>query len=308
MSSSAQILTIDVEEYFQVNAFERHVGRSRWDEMPSRVAASVDLLLERLASYGSTATFFTLGWVAAKHPEVPRRIVAAGHEIAAHGWWHRRVPSLSKDQFRDEVRRTRDILEDLTGTPCLGHRAPSFSLLPGHEWAYDVLIEEGYVYDSSVFPIRRRNYGNPAARTVPHVIEREFGRILELPLATTRIAGVRCPGAGGAYLRLLPFGITRRTAREHAERGEAGTFYVHPWEVDPDQPRLPVPWLRRLRHYGRLERMLPRLERLLGEFSFVSVRERYGDTLAAWADARPETPPAADGFSAPLSAAANVNA
>lgn len=277
--TTPHVFSVDVEEYFQVNAFDGVVSRERWDELPSRVEASVHTLLELLDGYDAKGTFFTLGWIADRHPHVVRAIADAGHEIASHGWWHRRVVTLTRDQFRDEVRDSRLLLEDVTGTPVVGYRAPSFSILPRVEWAYDVLLEEGYRYDSSVFPIRRRDYGNPHATPHAHVVRRPGGEILELPMATTRIAGVRVPGAGGAYLRLLPFWITRRTLRESARRGESAVLYVHPWEVDPEQPRLEVRRLVRLRHYSRLDRTLPRLRSLLDEFHFVSVAERYGEEL-----------------------------
>ena len=160
-SPTPQAFSVDVEEYFQVSAFEEVLTREEWEAMPSRVGRSVETLLEMMARHSTTGTFFILGWVAQKHPDIPRRIAGAGHEIASHGWWHRRVPTLAPEEFRREVRDSRRILEDLTGKRVLGFRAPSFSLLAGQEWAYDVLIEEGYVYDSSVFPIRRPNYGNP---------------------------------------------------------------------------------------------------------------------------------------------------
>lgn len=270
-----QVLSVDVEEYFHVSAFDGYISRESWSDLPSRVEASVDRLLALMDDHGARATFFTLGWVADRQPDIPRKIVAAGHEIASHGWWHKRVVTLTRDQFRQEVSRSRALLEDLTGERVLGYRAPSFSILPRVEWAYDVLVEEGYLYDSSVFPIRRRDYGNPGANPRPHVVDREGGRLLELPLATTELAGIRFPGAGGAYLRLLPFRVTRRTAREHAARGESGIFYVHPWEIDPGQPRLDVPLAARVRQYGRLGSMYERLDRLLGEFRFASISDCY---------------------------------
>lgn len=278
--ATPHLFTVDVEEYFQVNAFDGFVSRQRWDELPSRVRGSVDRLLGLLDEYGVRGTFFTLGWIADRHPEVVRAIADAGHEIASHGWWHRRVVTLTREQFREEARNSKLLLEDVTGAPVLGYRAPSFSILPRVAWAYDVLLEEGYRYDSSVFPIRRRDYGNPNATPHAHVVERPTGSILELPLATTRIVGVRVPGAGGAYLRMLPFWITTRALRESAKRGESAVLYVHPWEIDPDQPRLDVWGLARFRHYSRLDRTLPRLRRLLDEFRFVPVAERYGEELS----------------------------
>ncbi|MDX1394149.1 MAG: DUF3473 domain-containing protein [Gemmatimonadota bacterium] len=274
-----QAFSVDVEEYFQVSAFEEVLTRDEWAAMPSRLGRSVDSLLDMMAAHSATGTFFILGWVADRHPDIPRLIAEAGHEIASHGWWHRRLPTLTPEEFRREVRDSRRILEDLTGKQVLGFRAPSFSLLAGQEWAYDVLIEEEYLYDSSVFPIRRPDYGNPRARPFVHVVERDAGTIVEIPLATRVVAGMRVPGAGGAYLRLLPFALTRGTALECVREGRSGVFYTHPWEIDEEQPRLEVPPLTRLRHYGRLDRTAPRLERLFAEFDFRSIAECYGELL-----------------------------
>lgn len=264
------IFTVDVEEYFHVGAFESVVSRKDWNSFPSRIDASIDLLLDLLARHGATGTFFTLGWIADHHPRVVRRIAQAGHEIASHGYWHRRVDSLAPEEFRQDVRASRAVLEDVCGTRVSGFRAPNFSIRPGCEWAFDVLLEEGYRYDSSLFPIRRPGYGYRAAPIVPHLIHRTSGSLCELPLATTALYGARIPAAGGAYLRHFPFGIIRRCLQEHSESGIPATFYLHPWELDPDQPRLPVNWITKGRHYGGLTRTLPRLEQLLAEFPFVS--------------------------------------
>lgn len=281
MSATPQVLTVDVEDYFHVNAFDGQISRERWSSLPSRVEGAVDRLLGLMDEQGAGGTFFTLGWVAERHPGLVKRIAAAGHELASHGWWHKRVVTLTADQFRREASRSRKLLEDLSGTPVVGFRAPSFSILPRVDWAYDVLLEEGYLYDSSVFPIRRRDYGNPKADPRPHVVERAGGRLLELPMATTELAGLRLPSAGGAYLRLLPLGLTRRALREHVRRGESGVFYLHPWEIDPDQPRFDVPMTTRIRHYGGLKRMYGRLQRLLSEFSFDSISRCYAEAIEA---------------------------
>ena len=265
--------TIDVEEYFQVKALEAVVSRDQWLTHPSRVGRSVDQLLASLARSGATGTFFTLGWLAKYRPEVVRSIAAAGHEIASHGFAHERVTSLSARAFREDVRSSKKALEDLTGRIVLGYRAPSFSIIPGYEWAFDVLIEEGYRYDSSLFPIRRRGYGYPAAQGTAHMIQRASGRLAEFPLATTRILSYPVPAAGGGYLRQLPFGITRRAFREATERSEPAVFYIHPWEIDPDQPRLPVYGFNRMRHYRGLSGTLSRVERLLAEFRFGTIAE-----------------------------------
>jgi polysaccharide deacetylase family protein (PEP-CTERM system associated) len=271
-----QVFTVDVEEYFHVTAFESVVARETWDGFPSRVEPCVDQILDLLAAAGATGTFFTLGWLAERRPGLVRRIAAAGHEIASHSWWHRRVTTLDAPSFREDARRSKDVLEQISGARVFGYRAPSFSIVPRTEWALDVLRDIGYVYDSSLFPIRRPGYGFPSAPAGPHVRRGPAGDLLELPLATTAWAGLRLPAAGGAYLRQLPLGLVRRAFREHAARGASGVFYVHPWELDPEQPRLDVSWLTRLRHYRGLARTRARIAALLAEFRWSSIARRYG--------------------------------
>lgn len=290
------VFTVDVEDYFQVYAFERHVDRARWDSFPSRVARNVDVILDLLARHGATATFFTLGWVADKHPEVVRRIVDCGHEIASHGWWHRKVTDLTVAEFREDVLRSRCILEQVSGQQVVGFRAPSFSIVPGCEWAFDALLEAGYRYDSSLFPIRRMNYGYPKTPPIPHLIHRPGGALIEFPLTTTRIARREIPAAGGGYFRHFPYAITRRAFREQDDANLPGVFYIHPWEVDPEQPRLDVPWLTRVRHYRNIGKTVTRLERLLSEFRFTSIAQRLPEDghapLAAVAAPTPAPTPA----------------
>lgn len=264
--------TVDVEEYFQVSAFEPHVARADWDVLESRVIASVHKLLALLDRHGASGTFFVLGWVAERYPLLVKAIADAGHEIASHGWDHRRVTQQTPDELRESVRRTKVVLESIVGVPVVGFRAPSFSIVPGREWALDVLIEEGYEYDSSLFPITRPGYGYPAGARDPHVLTSAAGSLVELPPTTLRRAGLNLPAAGGGYFRLLPYALPQAAFRDSAKRGVGGMFYVHPWEVDPEQPRLPVSWSARRRHYGGLARTMPRLERLLTEFPFNSVR------------------------------------
>jgi polysaccharide deacetylase family protein (PEP-CTERM system associated) len=274
---TAHHFTVDLEEYFQVSAFERTVSRFEWERFESRVAGQVARLLELLARHEARATFFVLGWVAVRHAELIRTIARAGHEIASHGWDHARVTQQTPLQFADSIRCTKDALEEISGAPVLGFRAPSFSIVPGREWALDVLIEEGYRYDSSLFPVRRPGYGYPSGPPDPHWLERPGGRLAEIPPTTLRWCGMRLPAAGGAYFRLLPYRVVQAAFRQCEHRGVPGTFYIHPWEVDPGQPRLAVPWLTRVRHYGGLRRTTQRLERLLAEFRFTAIR----DTVAA---------------------------
>ena len=270
---TAHHFTVDLEEYFQVSAFETRVARSDWEGFESRVAAQVARLLDLLARHEARATFFALGWVAQRRPDLIRTIASAGHEVASHGWDHARVTHQTPRQFRESIRRTKDLLEEITGAPVLGFRAPSFSIVPGKEWALDVLIEEGYRYDSSLFPVRRPGYGYPNGLAHPHWIERPAGRLAEIPPTTLNWWGLRLPAAGGAYFRLLPYGVVRAALRQCERAGTPGTFYIHPWEIDPAQPRLDVSWLTRLRHYGGLGRTAGRLERLLAEFQFTAVRD-----------------------------------
>ena len=274
--------TVDVEEHFQVSAFEGQVARADWDRLPSRVAANVDRILDLLARHGATGTFFTLGWVAERQAAMVKRISQAGHEMASHGWDHARVTQIGPGEFRDSVRRTKHLLEDLTGRPVIGFRAPSFSIVPGREWALDILVEEGYRYDSSLFPVRRPGgYGYASGGRDPYWLERPAGKLAELPPATLRRFGNNLPAGGGAYFRIFPYGLVRAAIREYGRRGVPAMFYLHPWEVDPDQPRHAVRWSARFRHYTGLTRTLPRLERLLTEFRFTAVADHFERALAA---------------------------
>jgi polysaccharide deacetylase family protein (PEP-CTERM system associated) len=276
------IFSVDLEEYFQVHAFDGIVARDEWDIIPSRVEAPTGRLLDLLERTGNQATFFTLGWVADRHPDLLRRISEAGHEVASHGYGHKRLTEMTPDEFRADLQRSRQSLESATGKPVFGYRAPTFSLVPGTEWAFDILIDEGFAYDSSLFPIRRAGYGFAGAKPEVHEIQRAGGRILEIPMTTTVVAGIRLPAAGGGWFRQLPYGLTRSGFRRCERMGNPGMFYIHPWELDPEQPRIPVPYLQRVRHYRGLRRIESRLERLMSDFSFTSVRERFqlGDQRA----------------------------
>jgi polysaccharide deacetylase family protein (PEP-CTERM system associated) len=268
---TSHFFTVDVEEYFQVRAMESVVSREQWSSHPSRVARSVDILLAALERHGARGTFFVLGWLAKHRPEVVRAIADSGNEVASHGFGHERVPTLGREMFRQDIRSAKESLEDLIGSPVIGYRAPNFSIVPGCEWAFDVLLEEGYLYDSSLFPIRRRGYGYPGAPRAPHLIERACGRLAEFPMATTEILAYAVPAAGGGYLRQFPYSVIRRAFREATARGESATFYIHPWEIDPEQPRVAVSRLNRIRHYRGLDGALGRVDRLLDEFKFSSI-------------------------------------
>ena len=269
----AHYFTVDLEEYFQVAVFKSVVPRADWDRLESRVVRQVVPLLDLLARHDARATFFVVGWLAERHPNLIRAIAHAGHEIASHTWDHARVTDQTPAQFRASVRRTKQVLEPLCGTAVLGFRAPNYSIVPGFEWALDILVEEGYAYDSSLFPVRRPGYGYASATPDPHWIIRSPGRLMEFPPATLRVGGMLLPAAGGAYFRLLPYSLVQAALRQCARRGVPGTFYIHPWEIDPDQPRLAVSRLTRVRHYGGLRRTASRLERLLSEFRFTAIRD-----------------------------------
>ena len=266
--------TVDVEEYFQVVALSPWAPMSTWEGFESRVEPAIDRLLALMARHGARGTFFTVGWVAERHPAMVKRIAAAGHELASHTYDHVRITHQTPDAFRASIRRTKRLLEDLTGAPVLGFRAPSYSIVRGTEWALDLLLEEGHRYDSSLFPVSRSGYGYVGGERDPYWIDRPAGRIAEIPPATWRFAGKTLPAAGGAYFRILPPALVHAALRSSAARGVPGTFYIHPWEWDPGQPRLAVPLLTRIRHYGGQEGVFGRIERLFAAFRFEAIRDR----------------------------------
>jgi len=266
-------LSFDVEDYFQVAALASAVGRSSWESTPRRVERNTGLLLEILASSNTRATFFFLGWVAEREPQLVRRVAAAGHEIACHGYSHRLVYQQTPEEFREETLRSKALLEDQAQVPVLGYRAASYSITRRSLWALDALVEAGFVYDSSIFPVRHDLYGIPEAPRAPHLIRRDSGRLVEFPPSTAQLPGMRLPVAGGGYFRIFPYGITRWAVRRVNAEGLPFIFYLHPWEVDPGQPRVRVGWRSRFRHYTNLDRCEARLRRLLTDFRFVSARE-----------------------------------
>ena len=258
--------TVDVEEYFQVVALAPYAPMAKWESFPTRVEASIDEVLALMARHDALGTFFTVGWVAERHPEMMRRIVAAGHEVASHTYDHLRITHQSREHFRESVRKTKRIIEDITGSAVIGFRAPSFSIVPGCEWALDILIEEGHRYDSSLFPVRRSGYGYPGGARDPYVLTRPVGSLVEFPPVTLDVLGARLPAAGGAYFRILPPALVHAALRSSESRGVPGTFYIHPWEWDPGQPRLAVPVLTRIRHYAGQGGVLGRIQALLTAF------------------------------------------
>jgi polysaccharide deacetylase family protein (PEP-CTERM system associated) len=288
-------MTIDVEDYFQVQAFADHISRESWDAIPRRVERNIDRLLQLFADNEVSATFFSLGWIAERHPRMMRRIADAGHEMASHGYDHTRVHELTPDRFQDDVRRTKAIIEDATARPVLGYRAPTFSLGPRTAWAYAILEQEGYRYSSSIYPIRHDLYGAAAAPREPFPVA--SGRLWEIPLTTRRLFGQNFPCAGGGYFRLLPYWLSRLNLR-HLNAADAPPciFYMHPWEIDAEQP--PVPGIgakTRFRHYTNLKAMPARLERLLRDFRWSRMDHVFGDQVGVTAIDRAAVTPACDG-------------
>ncbi len=277
----AHHFTVDVEEYFHASALASVAPPSSWEALESRVERTTWALIELLTQHGTRGTFFVLGWVAERHPQLVRALAAAGHEVASHGWDHRLITHSGRTEFRQSVRRSRAVLEQLTGSRVEGFRAPSVSIVRGGEWALDVLVEEGYRYDSSLFPVRRRGYGYAAGQTAPHWLARPPGALFEVPPTTLRRAGLTLPAAGGGYFRLLPYGLVRAGLREQERCGQPGTFYIHPWELDDAQPRLPVSRLTRVRHYAGLGCTLGRLETLLREFTFRPIADTLREARVA---------------------------
>lgn len=271
------VFTVDVEEYFQVHAFRDLVLRDEWVCYPSRVEVATERLLQLLDEVDARATFFVLGWIAERHPALVRRIDEAGHEVASHGYGHEQAGELGREAFRRDARRSKELLENVTGREVLGYRAPRFSLQADTRWMLDVLAEEGYRYDSSLVPARMAGGGGyPGAGRWPQIVPTAAGRLLELPLTTARWAGLTLPAAGGAYLRHLPYSLIRSGFRQAEEKGRPGVFYIHPWELDPDQPKIPAPLSVRFRHYRNLDRTEKRVRRVLADFAFTTARERFG--------------------------------
>lgn len=265
-SSMANAMTVDVEEYFQVSAFEQHIDPQRWDNIPSRVERSVERILAMFELCNVRATFFTLGYIAQRHPQLIRRIADAGHEIASHGMRHVRVSTQDKQAFREDVAQARDLLQQISGQAVVGYRAASYSIGRDNLWAHDVLAEAGYTYSSSIYPGHHDRYGMVEAPRFPFRLQRTG--ILEIPVTTLEWAGRRFPCGGGGFFRLYPYALSRWAIRRVNRRdAQPAHFYFHPWEIDPEQPRVPqVDARTRLRHYLNLKHMEPRVRRLLVDF------------------------------------------
>jgi polysaccharide deacetylase family protein (PEP-CTERM system associated) len=282
-------LTVDVEDYYHVSAFERWIPRAAWDGLESRVERSTWKILHILEKAGVRATFFILGWVAKNCPALVRGIRRAGHEIGCHSFWHRLVYEQTPQQFREDLRRACGTLESITGQRILAYRAPSFSIVKRSLWALDVLIEEGIHIDSSIYPTYHPRYGLPGTPLQPHRIHRPTGSLWECPPPVHRIAGYPLAVGGGGYLRLFPYSWTRHWLRKVHRAGRPSVVYLHPWELDPEQPRFAFGRLRTFRHYVNLHRTEERLTRLLGDFQFGTLSEmlasRHGVRFEAVAGA-----------------------
>jgi len=272
-------MTVDVEDYFHVSAFEGVIAPESWSQWPSTVERNTRRLLELFDETGIKATFFVLGWVAEHYPALIREIQQQGHEIASHGYSHRLVYRQSPAVFREETLRSKQLLEDIAQTPVRGYRAASYSITKASLWALDILAELGFQWDSSIFPVYHDRYGMPDSPTRPYRITTAAGAdILEFPLTTARLFGYRMPAAGGGYFRLYPYWLSRWLLERARAQQQTAIFYLHPWEIDAAQPRVPgASRLSRFRHYNNLERCLPRLRRLMRDFKFGTVH----DTLQA---------------------------
>jgi polysaccharide deacetylase family protein (PEP-CTERM system associated) len=272
-------MSVDVEDYFQVSAFAPHIRREDWDSLPCRIERNVDVILGLLDEADARATFFTLGWIAERYPQVVRRIVDNGHELASHGYGHQRASDLTPEQFREDITRAKRILEDLGGVAVRGYRAPSFSINRSNWWAVEELQNAGYVYSSSIYPVKHDHYGMPDAPRFAHRPHGEHG-ILELPPTTLPLMGRNLPAAGGGWFRLLPYSVSRwMLQRVNVEDRAPCMFYFHPWEIDAEQPRPSgLSAKTRFRHYVNLQRMPGRLRRLLTDFEWDRVDRVYLDT------------------------------
>jgi len=273
-------MTVDVEDFFQVSAFESYISRDDWDTQQCRVEKNTDRVLSIFEQHGSKATFFTMGWVAEHYPELIRRIVDNGHELAAHSYWHKRASSQSHQEFREDSLRTKSLLEDISGVEVKGYRAPSYSIGRDNLWALDVLQELGYQYSSSIYPIEHDHYGMREAPRFSFYPNGDEG-LLEVPVSTVEMRGKRFPCGGGGYFRLFPYALSRwAIQRVNQHDNQPSIFYFHPWEIDPEQPRVEgISSKTRFRHYLNLSRMENRLQRLMADFSWGRMDEIFLDKV-----------------------------
>ena len=276
----SNMLTVDVEEWFHILEVDGGYTRDDWTTLESRVEANTDALLELFASAGATGTFFVVGWVASKHPQLVRRIADAGHEIASHSFWHEVVTRHTRASLAEDLGASKKVLEDLSGKPVLGFRAPGGSITNDTAWAFDVIAEAGFSYDASVNPGHSSHGGFATPHFGPHTIRCRSGELAEIPWTTVGFAGRRVPFAGGGYLRLFPYPLIRSCVGVENRAGRPATIYVHPREIDPDQPRMELPWQRRFKYYVGLSSTANKLRALLRDHRFVPIR--------TWLDAHRE--------------------
>ncbi len=274
MTNVNNVLTIDVEDYFQVAALAESIKATDWEKQISRVEQNTIRLLDLFDDKNVKATHFILGWVADRYPNLVKEIKKRGHEVASHGYSHQLIYSQSIDVFKQETLRSKSLLEDITGEEVLGYRAASYSITKKSLWALDILAEAGFKYDSSIFPIHHDRYGIPDSPTKPHILKTPSGaQLIEYPLSTAQFLGQTIPIAGGGYFRLYPYWLSRFFYRKRVKNRDPFVFYLHPWEVDPEQPRVEVSWFSKFRHYNNLDKCEYRLNKLLSEFNFVTMHE-----------------------------------
>ncbi len=277
-------MTIDVEDYFQVSAFAPYIPRSDWNARECRVERNINAILEMLDNHTTKATFFTLGWIAERYPQLVRQIVEQGHELASHGHGHERASEQSEDTFYDDIKLAKQILEDISGTVVNGYRAPSFSIGKTNLWAYDCLERAGYRYSSSIYPIAHDHYGMPDSPRFSYPVR---PGLLEIPITTLRMLNRNLPSSGGGYFRLLPYPVSRwMINRVNVQDGEPGIFYFHPWEIDTEQPRIAgINPKTRFRHYVNIRHMRARLNQLLKDFDWGRMDQIFLDRISPQADA-----------------------
>lgn len=275
-STITNALTIDVEDYFQVSAFAPHIARSEWNTRECRVERNINCILEMLARRDTKATFFTLGWIAERYPQLVRQIVKEGHELASHGYGHERASDQTEEAFFADIHLAKIVLEDVAGRAVNGYRAPSFSIGTGNLWAFDCLARAGYRYSSSIYPIRHDHYGTPDSPRFAYEVR---PGLLEIPITTLRVLNRNLPSSGGGYFRLLPYAVSRwMLSRVNGHDRESGIFYFHPWEIDTGQPRIAgISSKTRFRHYVNIGRMEGRLNQLLGDFQWGRMDEIFLD-------------------------------
>ncbi|MBL4711827.1 MAG: DUF3473 domain-containing protein [Gammaproteobacteria bacterium] len=264
-------LTVDVEDYFQVSAFANSIKQADWDRIPLRVENNTHRILDLFDEYQVKATFFTLGWVAERANKLILEIAQRGHEVACHGYSHQLVYNQSPEVFREETIRAKNILEDIIQQPVRGYRAASYSITEKSQWALDILAESGFIYDSSIFPVRHDRYGMPDTPKHPYMLKTPMGKsIIEFPLSTAKIVNYRLPIAGGGYFRLYPYWLSKMGLKQINNQQKPFIFYLHPWEIDPEQPKIEASWFSRFRHYNNLDKCESRLQKLMTDFEFTT--------------------------------------